>query len=346
MATKAQKSTSTKKSKKALQEESVTTVSETDLQLLNSGTKEKQQDFQSNSPQPLSLATSGSNSHVHASLDNIFKINIDLLEPDPNQPRKLFDALSLQQLTNSIQATNFVDPLVVRENLEKPGSYFIVDGERRWRACKALNHSQITCCVISPQSLDYEIVAFSQNVQRDDLTTMEKAIALEKILAREKAQKLDFQQKDLIPVVNLSESYISELLKISKLTDNIKEEALKSTAWTRSKLLQLASIKNNELKLHKFEEFKEKIAKKQAKTDKTLAQIKDDISESANRMDEQANSTGAPMGKKARGLKKHANIFMLKLKKFKETKISASELQYIKEDLTLISKFINEILLK
>ncbi|MDR1050060.1 MAG: hypothetical protein LBP95_03080 [Deltaproteobacteria bacterium] len=106
-----------------------------------------------------------------------------------------------------------------------------------------LNHAQIKCRVI-PTALNHELAAFSQNVRRADLTIMEKAEHLGKLFSRIKSDKNDAQQKDLIPLVSLSESYISELMKISKLDDEIRTEALRSRSLTRAKLMQLADIKN------------------------------------------------------------------------------------------------------
>jgi ParB family chromosome partitioning protein len=187
----------------------------------------------------------------------VLQLNVDLVHPDPEQPRKLFEPVTLEQLKSSIESTGFIDPLIVRENEHKPCTYLIVDGERRWRACKALNRTQIPCCVITKSYREYEIIAISQNIHRDDLTTMEKALTLEKILAREITTNFDFQQIDLISIITLSESYISELIQISKLDYFIKNEALTSTSWTRSKLLILESIKNPESRKAKFEALKD-----------------------------------------------------------------------------------------
>jgi ParB/RepB/Spo0J family partition protein len=269
-----------------------------------------------------------------------------LVKPDPDQPRKLFDPFSLEQLTSSIKATNFVEPLIVRENEEKPGTYIIVDGERRWRACKALNFSHITCCVISPTSLDYEIIALSQNIHRDDLTTMEKAVALAKIFSNKHSQNPRFQQKDLIPLVNLSESYISDLLKISKLEEGVKKEALESTAWTRSKLLQLANIKYSYVKANKFQELKDKIAKKHMMLEQVVTSMEDKISDRANGDDNKQIPSISPNEKKIMILEKHATIFFLKLLRIKIADIDPLELKGLKKVLTNISNLINELLSK
>jgi ParB family chromosome partitioning protein len=190
--------------------------------------------------------------------DVIQLLNINQIEPDPEQPRKYFDPVSLEQLKSSIESTSLIDPILVRLNGQNPRMYFIVDGERRWRACKELNYAQIKCRVIPTDSLDYDIIAFSQNVQREDLTTMEKSVALEKLFKRMKQKNSEAQQKNLISKVHLSKSYVSELLSISELDDYIKSEALKSTFWTRSNLLQLAKIKSSDLRKKNLKNSKQK----------------------------------------------------------------------------------------
>jgi ParB/RepB/Spo0J family partition protein len=264
---------------------------------------------------------------------NIIQVSIDSVEPDPNQPRKLFPANTLWQLKNSIQSTGFIEPLIVRENKEKPGRYFIVDGERRWRSCKALGHATMTCCVISPASNDYEILAFTQNVHRDDLSTMEKAVALDKIFNREKAGRPDFQQKDLVPVVNLSESYISELLKISKLDEDIKEEALRSTKWTRFKLLQIARLKGAWERSEKFQEYRGRINKKHLGDQENPSE--NDDGEAIPTL-EPDMPPDAGFDKKFLRIKGHVDAIKAKLEKIENARPNALDLEALRPDLNEI----------
>jgi ParB family chromosome partitioning protein len=84
--------------------------------------------------------------------DEIIPIDINLIEPDPDQPRKLFNPETLTNLKNSIENASLQNPIFVRQNEQKSGFYLIVDGERRWRACKELNHAKIHCRIVSSDS--------------------------------------------------------------------------------------------------------------------------------------------------------------------------------------------------
>jgi ParB family chromosome partitioning protein len=182
-------------------------------------------------------------------LDEVLTMDINLIEPDPKQPRKLFDPDTLINLKNSISTNSLLDPILVRNNEDKEGFYLIVDGERRWRASKDLNLTTIKCRIVMSDNDGYAIVALTQNLHRDDLLPIEKANAFSRLLTRLQGEDANVRQKELIKIVNLSENYISEILKISNLDDTIKEEALKSKRWSTNKLLQLAKIKNTDLKM-------------------------------------------------------------------------------------------------
>jgi ParB family chromosome partitioning protein len=204
------------------------------------------------------------NSKATASNDNdkIITIDITKVDPDPNQPRKYFDTLHLDNLKHSIETISQIEPILVRVNESIPGNYFIIDGERRWRALKSLNHKEVKCRIISIDSVDYEIISLTQNIHREDLLPVEKSLALAKLLKKMKGENEKVRQRQLIKKVNLSETYISELLKISTLDEEIKSEALKSNYWSGAKLLLLSKIKDKAVRFEKFEEFKAKILKK------------------------------------------------------------------------------------
>ncbi|MDR1051440.1 MAG: hypothetical protein LBP95_10255 [Deltaproteobacteria bacterium] len=120
----------------------------------------------------------------------------------------------------------------------------------------------------------YAIVALTQNLHRDDLLPIEKANAFSQLLTRLQGEDKNVKQKELIKIVNLSENYISEILKISTLDDTIKEEARKSKRWSTNKLLQLAKIKNTDLRVKKFDELKSIIAKKDSNQIKSKVRTK------------------------------------------------------------------------
>jgi ParB family chromosome partitioning protein len=159
-------------------------------------------------------------------------------------------------LKQSIDSTGLIEPILVRENDCKPGWYWIVDGERRWRSCKELKWNEIACLILPKDSVDYALVSFTQNAHREGFTTMEKAVALDGLFAKMKREDASVEQKALVAKVKLSKSYVSELMKIGNLEQDIKDDVLKSNDWTHARLLRLAKITNLKTKIDKFNEIK------------------------------------------------------------------------------------------
>jgi ParB/RepB/Spo0J family partition protein len=266
-------------------------------------------------------------------------VDINLVEPNPSQPRKRFEPGQLEQLKNAIIASQYIEPILVRRDHQKPGHYIIVDGERRWRSYKDLGRAQIPCHDITDGSLDYETIAFIQNVHRQDLSAAEKAIALTKRYQQFQEQDINFQQKDLVKMVSLSESYVSELLKIGTLGDEILNEAVKSDSWTYSKLLKLAKIKKPDPRKQKFLEFKDTI-------DRNLNNKTSDHTGDENPKGDDPQADHQPASKTVsfEAIQKRFKSIEKFAGKIKKTDLDASQIDEIKPTLAKVQEMINEIL--
>jgi ParB/RepB/Spo0J family partition protein len=276
-------------------------------------------------------------SKIHIS-EEIISLPIASIEPDPDQPRKLFDSGTLANLKDSIEKNSLQNPIFIRENGQRSGHYIIVDGERRWKASRELNLTEIQCRIVTSDANGYKIVALTQNLHRDDLMPIEKANAFGSLLARLQGADEKAKQKELTNVVNLSENYISELLKISRLDDHIKEEALKSKKWSANKLLQLAKIKNIDKRISKFEEFKGIINKPPKSLDQKLGdqQVPSDSQSPANNS-EQLDKQITSFISRLTQLKNY-------LAKFPKSEFKDSQKDQIKSESAAIQKLIKKIL--
>jgi ParB family chromosome partitioning protein len=278
----------------------------------------------------------------------IVSISIDRLEADPHQPRKYFQVNSMEQLKQSIDSTTLLDPIIIRENDSKPGYYLIVDGERRWRSCKELNLDKIDCRILSKESLDYALVSFSQNVHREDFTAMEKALAIESIFAKMKSEDDAADLTALIAKIHLSKSYVSELLKISKLEPEIKAQALKSNLWSYPKLLRLAKMANPVARMDKFLEFKNLIETKSHKAALKNKAVKENEPDSPEAFVKPGSLEADPKKqaiiKKIEALKVQAKSFKSKLEGLKKLKAQPDTFDGVKTDLTEIVSLIKTIL--
>jgi ParB family transcriptional regulator, chromosome partitioning protein len=111
--------------------------------------------------------------------ERIEKIALDELEPNPDQPRQHFDAAALEQLAGSVKQYGVLQPLVVTP--AKGGKYFIIAGERRWRAAKLAGLKKAPAVVRGTKDLERLEIAIVENVQRVDLSPLEQALSIEKL---------------------------------------------------------------------------------------------------------------------------------------------------------------------
>ncbi|MDR1297936.1 MAG: hypothetical protein LBO05_11335 [Deltaproteobacteria bacterium] len=146
----------------------------------------------------------------------------------------------------------------------------------------------------------------------------------------------------MIKIVNLSENYISEILKISTLDDTIKEEALKSKRWSTNKLLQLAKIKNTDLRMKKFDELKSIIDKKESKHIKGKEQVENATKKELE--DAKSSKDKTSQEKQITRLNSRSDNFTSFLDKFKKIKFDESENDLIMPSLTKIVELINNII--
>jgi ParB family chromosome partitioning protein len=107
------------------------------------------------------------------------RLPIEQVAPNPNQPRREFDAAALMELTQSIERDGIIQPIVVRKIA--PKEYQIIAGERRWRAAKAAGLTEVP--VVVRQADDQQVLelAIIENIQREDLNPIELAIAFHRM---------------------------------------------------------------------------------------------------------------------------------------------------------------------
>lgn len=139
----------------------------------------------------------------------ITSINISLIEPNKNQPRKEFDKEKLNELSHSIKTYGVIQPIIVR----KVGpNYEIVAGERRWKASKMAGLKEVPCLVKKIEDLEAMKLALIENIQREDLNPIEEARAFKELIEKHK-----LTQEELAKVVGKSRSYIANTLRLLKL---------------------------------------------------------------------------------------------------------------------------------
>lgn len=167
--------------------------------------------------------------------EQIYELEIDLLQPNPLQPRGLISPESLSELAGSVRAHGVLEPLVVAKT---PAGYQIIAGERRWRASKiaGLNRVPVIIRETSPQGmLEMAIV---ENVQRIDLNPLERAQAYTRLMG-----EFGLTNAEIAERVSKSPSYISNTIRLLTLPDALKD-ALMSGATTEGHARALAALED------------------------------------------------------------------------------------------------------
>ncbi len=151
-----------------------------------------------------------------AKKDSVINIKIGDIEPRRDQPRKDFDDESLQSLADSITVHGVLQPIIVRENTDFPGTYEIIAGERRWRASKIAGLSEIPAITIDGDDLKVAQISLVENVQRENLNPVEEAFAYQALVER-----FGLTQDQLSKEVGKSRSAIANMLRLIDLPDEV-----------------------------------------------------------------------------------------------------------------------------
>ena len=107
--------------------------------------------------------------------NNIQKINISQITPNPSQPRKNFKDAELKQLSLSIKNQGLIQPIIVKPSTDN--QFQIIAGERRWRACQLNGMHEIDCVIRDLENINVLEAALIENIQREDLNVIEEANA-------------------------------------------------------------------------------------------------------------------------------------------------------------------------
>lgn len=177
--------------------------------------------------------------------DQVFELDINLLEPNPLQPRGLISPESLAELGESIREHGILEPLVIAKT---PAGFQIIAGERRWRASKLIGLKKVPVVIkeTSPQGmLEMAIV---ENVQRQDLNPLERAQAYRRLMDEFNLTNADISQR-----VSKSPAYISNTIRLLTLPDALKD-ALMSGQTTEGHVRALSALEDPHLIVEGYKE--------------------------------------------------------------------------------------------
>ena len=140
---------------------------------------------------------------------------IDDIKPRENQPRKIFKEASLEELTQSIKSKGVIQPIVVRSMGNN--FYEIIVGERRWRAAKRAGLEKIPVIIRDYNKSDGMAVALIENIQRENLNSLEEAEALRSLI-----EECAMTHNQVAVSIGRSRTTVSNLLRLLDLTQEVK----------------------------------------------------------------------------------------------------------------------------
>ena len=144
------------------------------------------------------------------------QLSISDLVPNKYQPRKIFDKVSLEELTNSIKERGLIQPIVVRKSNYDESKFEIIAGERRWLAAQRAGLHNVPVVITEADDLKSLEFAIVENVQRNDLNPLEEAQGYKRLI-----DDFSYDQEKVSKFIGKSRSYITNSLRLLTLPQDV-----------------------------------------------------------------------------------------------------------------------------
>ena len=187
---------------------------------------------------PDEIVTSGSSS--------INEIELDLIEPNPGQPRSIFEEESLEELAQSLRTYGVIQPIILKEKGD--GHYLIIAGERRYRAAEKIGLDKIPAYIKTAEDENIAELALIENIQREDLNAIETALAYQRLIDAN-----GFTQEQLSERVGKKRATVANYLRLLKLPAEI-QVGLKDKRIDMGHARALLSVEDPEVQLALYEQ--------------------------------------------------------------------------------------------
>ena len=179
--------------------------------------------------------------------EKVIEVPINKIKANPWQPRDNFADNALQDLVGSIKEHGILQPLIVTE---KNDEYELIAGERRLRAAKLLKLKTVPALIRQAEEQQKLELALVENLHREDLNALEKAVALRKLI-----DQFDYTQEQVAKKVSMSRTAVANLLRLLNLPDEIKT-ALHDNKISEGHARALLSVKDEKEQVALFKKIK------------------------------------------------------------------------------------------
>ena len=177
---------------------------------------------------------------------NLNEIATEQIEPNPNQPRREFDANALQELANSIREIGIIQPVTLRQVADH--RYQIIAGERRWRAAQMAGLTSIPAYIRTVGDENIMEMALVENIQREDLNAIEIALAYQHL-----AERTGMTQERISERVGKSRTAVANYMRLLKLPAQV-QMALKDREIDMGHARALLAIESPSQQIKLFKE--------------------------------------------------------------------------------------------
>lgn len=179
-----------------------------------------------------------SNVDISSLINRIENISLTDIKPNPYQPRKYFDKNTIKELSENIKSHGLFTPILLKRY---SSGYYIISGERRFRATQMLNQQSIQAIILPINDNQMQEIALLENIQRENLNALEEARALQNIIDRR-----NLKHEELAKIINKSRNYVTYSLSLLKLPMKIQNMVLNGEL-TVGHVKPLMALKNIEL---------------------------------------------------------------------------------------------------
>lgn len=174
-------------------------------------------------------------------LEEVVNIAIEKIVPNRYQPRTVFDEAKIEELARTIHTHGVIQPIVIRKMEDE--KYEIIAGERRFRAMSKLQWTEVPAIIRNLSDKETASIALIENLQREELTAIEEAVAYQKLLKLH-----ELTQEALAQRLGKGQSTVANKLRLLKLPEEVQQAILKKELSERH-ARALMQIKEKELQL-------------------------------------------------------------------------------------------------
>jgi len=148
---------------------------------------------------------------------DILRIPVDMVEPNPFQPRMSFDQEALEELTDSIRSLGLIQPITVRRTSR--GKYQIISGERRFRACRMAGMDMVPAYIRDTNDQGMLEMAIVENIQRENLDPIEIAMSYQRLI-----EECNLTQEQMAIRIGKKRASVTNFLRLLKLPAKIQHD--------------------------------------------------------------------------------------------------------------------------